>query len=161
MNECRTNLALLVRVPGGVCALAVSQVVETMRPLPVEPLADMPDFIRGVARIRGAAVPVVELNALFEAAPEATTAASGAGKRFVTLRAGGRCVALAVDGVVGLMDVQPEALGEMPPLLQSARRAVIQSIGTLDAELLFILETGRLVPETVWSGVERAHAAGR
>ena len=149
--------ALVVRASGAVCAIPASQVIETMRPLPIEPLANLPNFIRGVALIRGAAVPIVDLGAVLEASGDPAMPASHAG-RFVTLRIGERCVALAVDSIIGLVPLNPERFSALPPLLNHARRDVIQAIGTLDAELLLVLETARLVPESVWSQVDKAQA---
>lgn len=116
-----------------------------MRPLPVESLANTPDFIRGVARIRGAAVPVVELTALFQAEYHDEVLS-----RFVTLRVGPRCVALAVQSVVGVADVSDQIFDNLPPLLKTKRSELIEALGTLDAEFLVTLHTARLVPDAVW-----------
>lgn len=152
MDEHRANSALLLRVPGAICALPVSEVVETMRPLPIEPLENVPDFIYGVALIRGSVVPVIDLKAMFGAhASEPPT-------RFVTLRVGERCVALAVQSVVGVVDLGKYTLEEMPPLLKSARTEVIQAIGALDSELLMVLRASRLVQESVWKVIDKCEA---
>jgi purine-binding chemotaxis protein CheW len=146
---------LLVRIPGAVCGLMVGDVVETMRPLPVEPLANVPDFIRGIALIRGAAVPVIELAALFQAH------STGPITRFLTVRVGERCVALAVESVIGIAELDENRFAEMPPLLKSARTESIEAIGTLDAELLVLLRASRLVPEPAWKNINRSEAAAR
>src|ERR1039458_3558579 len=97
LNE-REMTMLLCRVHGRRCALPLEHVVETMRPLPIGPLAGAPPGVSGLAVIRGAPVPVVDLSRLFssdvgyiEVAPT----------RFVTVRVGQRVVALAVDRVEG------------------------------------------------------------
>ncbi len=151
---------LAVRASGAVCAIPAAQVIETMRPLPIEPLANLPNFVRGVALIRGAAVPIVDLGAVLEASGEPAMPPSQTA-RFVTLRVGERCVALAVESIIGLVPLNPEGFSAMPPLLNHARRDVIQAIGTLDAELLLVLETARLVPESVWGEVDKAQVAAR
>ena len=101
MDQPRANPALLVRIPGALCALPLAEVIEIMRPLPIEPLAIQSDFVQGVARIRGAAVPVVQLTALFQG-----DGLCDLPTRFVTLRVGQRCVALAVQSVVGVADLE-------------------------------------------------------
>ncbi len=153
MDEHHANSALLLRVPGAVCAFPIGEVIETMRPLPIEPLANLPDFMYGVALIRGSVVPVIDLKAVFEAH------ALGPPKRFVTIRVGERCVALAVQSVVGVVDLGKYTLEEMPPLLKSARTDVIQAIGALDSELLMVLRTSRLVQESVWKAIDKCEAA--
>jgi purine-binding chemotaxis protein CheW len=59
---------LLCRVRERLCALPLAHVVETMRPLPIEPLGGMPGFVQGIAIIRGAPVPVVDAGALLGSA---------------------------------------------------------------------------------------------
>ena len=46
------------------CGIPLSHVAEIMRPLPIEPIAGMPHFVRGIALIRGAPTPVVNLMAI-------------------------------------------------------------------------------------------------
>jgi purine-binding chemotaxis protein CheW len=145
MDQPRAIPALLVRVNGTLCAFPLTEVIETMRPLPIEPLANMPSFILGVSCIRGAAVPVVRLSALFqeESCRDRST-------RFVTLRAGQRCVALAVESVVGIVNLSDSAFGNLPALLQSGKTEFIRALGTLDREFLVTLNTALMVPESVW-----------
>ena len=86
---------LLVRAGSCVLAVGIADVSETFRPLPIEPLQGVPPFVRGVAIIRGLATPVVDLGALLGSG-------GGAIGRFVTVRAGGRQLALAVESVLGV-----------------------------------------------------------
>jgi purine-binding chemotaxis protein CheW len=145
MDEAIPNPALLVRVTGAICAFPLAEVIETMRPLPVEPLENQCDLIQGVARIRGNAVPVVDLTALFHDDPICDLPT-----RFVTLRVGLRCVALAVQSVIGVVDLSHQIFGDLPPLLKNVRTELIQSLGTLDSEFLVTLDAARLVPDSVW-----------
>lgn len=151
MEQSRLNPALLVRVPGALCAFPLSTVIETMRPLPVEPLANTPGFVQGIARIRGNAVPVVQLTALLH-----NDNVHDLPGRFVTLRVGQRCIAVAVLSVVGIADLGNRTFGTLPPLLKTTRTELIQSMGTLDAEFLVVLDTARLVPEAVWQVLAQA-----
>jgi purine-binding chemotaxis protein CheW len=135
--------ALICRVRSLCCALRVSHVVETMRPQPVEALASAPGFVLGVAVIRGVAVPVVDVGALLGASePPCPT-------RFITLAIGERVVALAVEGIVGVRTLPDEALAELPPLLRDASLDAIERIGTLDASLLIVLRTARIVTDAL------------
>ena len=129
------ELSLLCRVHTRLCTLPISQVIETMRPLPIEPMQGAPAFVCGVAIIRGQPVPVLDTAQLLgtEASPP---------ERFVTLRVGDRQVALAVSQVVGIRAIPEAALHALPPLLQETQ--VVDSIGALDAELLLVLNQARL-----------------
>lgn len=119
-----------------------------MRPLPVTSLAGAPPFVLGMARIRGAPVAVVDLGALLGSTepPQAT--------RFLTLKLKGRRVALAVEGVVGLRQLEPDVLSDLPPLLAHAEQEAVATMGTLDAELLISLEATRIIPDTLWPRLE-------
>ncbi len=143
--------SLLCRVRTRVCALPLEHVLETMRPLPIEPLSGAPRFVRGLAIIRGSPVPVIDAARLLgaEEAPPA---------RFVTLRVGDRRVALAVDEVLGVGAGAEQSLEALPPLLGEVAADVVEAIGTLDAHLLLVLRGGRLVPDRVW---ETLDARGR
>ncbi len=143
---------LLCRVRQHLCALPLESVVETLRPLPTEPLAGAPPFVLGVALIRGRPLPVVDLGRLVggqEAHPQ----------RFVTIRTGDtgeRQVALAVDGVVGVTAIDPRRFQQLPPLLREAGGDVIEAIGCLDSELLLVLRSARILPEELFRAVAAA-----
>jgi purine-binding chemotaxis protein CheW len=59
--------SLVVGVKGRLCAVPLTHVIEIMRPLPVEPISDVPLFVQGVSIIRGIPTPVVDLGALLGA----------------------------------------------------------------------------------------------
>ena len=140
MREVNENLRLLIRAGSHFCALQLSDVVETMRPLPVEPLSGAPQCVRGLCLIRGAPVPVVDLAELLgDAAP-------GPWTRFVCVRAGPRTVALAVTAVLGPSDLPPSLLSTMPPLLRDAQSDIIEAIASLDAQLFLVLKSASLLP---------------
>jgi purine-binding chemotaxis protein CheW len=139
----RARRSLVVRVQTRLCAVPLEHVVETMRPLPVESIAGMPAFVRGVSVIRGVPTPVVDLGALLGAPANAF-------ERIVTLRLGDRQVALAVNAVLGIRDLGLSAIQELPPLLGGASTDLIEAIDTLDEQFLVVLRAGWELPDEVW-----------
>lgn len=140
--------ALILGVQTRMCAVPLTRVIETMRPLPTEGIAGTPSFVLGVAIVRGIPTPVVDLEAILGAPPEHR------GERFVTVRAGSRQVALLVGTVLGIRDL--DALGstqELPPLLEGAPQDVIEKIGILDERLLVVLQEAWKLPDEVWHAV--------
>ena len=128
---------LLCRVHECICALPLEHVVEVMRPLPVDRVTGAPAFVAGLSRIRGTAVPVVDLGRL-------VTGTDGrASARFVTVRSGAGVVALRVDSVVGVTSLSESA--ELPPLFRD-EEGPIAALGDRDRALLLVLRTARLVP---------------
>jgi purine-binding chemotaxis protein CheW len=127
-------------------------VTETMRALPVEALPGAPPFVRGLATIRGVPVPVVDAAGLLGDA-------DGAGGRWVTLKAGARQVALAVDEVLGVRALPAGSGFALPPLLAEIRPEFAASIARLDAGLLLVLQAARLLSEDDWAALALARSA--
>jgi purine-binding chemotaxis protein CheW len=146
--------ALVVMVGARACAFPLHHVAETMRPLPIKPIAGTPDFVRGVSMIRGAPTPVVDLKALLDNSENSPSYG-----RFVTLKLDNRRVVIGVDCVVGLMNLDTAQLGEMPPLLRDVTPDFIESFGTRDAQLLLVLRAARIVPNEVWTTLAAAESA--
>jgi len=146
---CRT---LVVRVQGRACALPLVNVIETMRPLPIEPMAGVPAFVCGISLVRGAPTPVVDLGALLGTL-------NGTRTRFVTVRLGDRQVALSVSEVVGIRELDASTLQKLPPLVQRASGDVIEQIGALDAQVLAVLRAGWELPEEVWQALTPGEVA--
>jgi purine-binding chemotaxis protein CheW len=142
MNSPLTRV-LVIRVGVLTCALKLAHVVEVMRPLSVQRVANTPGFLRGMTVIRGAPVPVVCLAALFgEDGSEAT--------RFVVVRAGNRLVALAADAVLGVLALESSEMTELPPLAANAFSDALEAIGVRDQQLLAVLDSARIVAEEFW-----------
>jgi purine-binding chemotaxis protein CheW len=151
----KTGSLLVCRVGTKLCALPLSCLLETMRPLAVEALTQTADFVSGVALIRGRPTPVVDARKLLGSPSDRPPG------RYVTLdlgERGARVAALAVDAVVGVRDVPEGLLGELPGLLGGSPSSFVGAVTTLDAELLLVLEQARLVPEDVWQRLEQKGA---
>lgn len=147
-NDAASASFLICRCNQRLCALPLAHVAETMRPLPVESIPDMPPFLLGVSIIRGALVPVVNVAQLVGATSHDEPA------RYVTLKVDERQVALAVEGVVGVRELPPASVDEIPPLLRDSGSDLISAITTLDAELLVVLQGARLISEPVWRTID-------
>ncbi|MES2105809.1 MAG: chemotaxis protein CheW [Pseudomonadota bacterium] len=148
---------LICRDDGRLCAFALADVIETMRPLPAHSLQGTPAFLLGVALIRGAMLPVISLARLFGDAGAATGTAPIPleRRRYVTLRLGRRHIAVAVQEVLGVRPLDDETLAAMPALLHEVGTDTISTISVLDTELLLVLKAAHLVPEPVWLALEK------
>ncbi|MFL5263107.1 MAG: chemotaxis protein CheW [Anaeromyxobacteraceae bacterium] len=142
---------LLVRAGSRLCALPLACVVETLRPLHTSPLAGTPACVSGVAVVRGAPTPVVDLDALLGSPGGAPPA------RFVILRLGERRAALAVTEVVGLGELSEGDVAGAP-LLDGAADGAVAALRSRDDALLVVLAAARLVPEAAWRAVDERAA---
>src|SRR5262249_54456304 len=121
------------------CAVPLSDVIETMRPLPARPLSGMPPFVRGLAAIRGEAVPVIDLGSLVAGQGDSDV------KRYVTIRSGARPVALGVEEGVGGRLLEPERMAGPPALLHDAGGRLVEAVAALGEGVLMILDGSRLL----------------
>jgi purine-binding chemotaxis protein CheW len=146
---------LLCRIGSRIAALALRDVKETMRPLPVEPLPRAPPFVLGLATVRGSPTPVVDVGRILgPSAPTDTPAFAPSSARFVSIKLGERTAALSVDAVLDVRSLPSGILVSMPPLLREAGASVASVVGSLDTTLLLVLEAARLVPESAWTAIE-------
>jgi purine-binding chemotaxis protein CheW len=147
VGEFDTDLWLVCRVQARLCALPLERVVETLRPLPIEPIVGGPAFVLGLAVIRGLPLPVVDTARLLGTPHEHA-------ERFVVIVVDDRRIALAVGSVLGIRTVKRGSLHALPPLLSESDTDVIAAVARLDAELLLVLRSTRLLPEPVFTAAE-------
>jgi purine-binding chemotaxis protein CheW len=138
---------LVTRVGSVVCAFPIRDVIETMRPMPIDPIAGAPDFVAGLAIVRGSPIPVVNTAVLLGGV-------ATSGERFVIVRSGDRRVALVVDAVLDVRLIDPSLLAAMPPLISGANRDVAVAIGALDAALVVVLDAARILSADAWHLLE-------
>ena len=119
-----------------------------MRPQPVEPIAGVPSFVQGLAVVRGIPTPVIDAASLLGGGDASRPT------RFVTVKTGTRRIVLAVEAVVGVIEIPPDAVDVLPPLFQSNSLDAISAIGVLDADLLLVLQSTRLVADDVWATIQ-------
>lgn len=126
-------------------ALPLALVAETMRPLPIRKLESSVEGVTGVSRIRGHAVPVIDLGNLVNHSSEEPLQSS---RRFVSMKSGSRTFALAVDSVFGIHEFDPAQAQELPALLQV--NPSVRATTEIHHELVFYIEPIRLVPVAMW-----------
>lgn len=140
---------LICRSGAELCALPIEHVVETMRPLPTQPIPDMPSFMLGVAIVRGVPTPVVHVATLVGQKTQKPPT------RFVSIKLGLRRLAFAVEDVMGIRTLDTDVLADIPLLVQSVDCNHVAAISVLDEELLLVLQSARLVPSTVWAALDQ------
>jgi purine-binding chemotaxis protein CheW len=152
MDTSNHEHVLVVRTADRVCALPLAIVDEIMRPLPTDPLPDVPRFVRGLAVIRGNPVPVLDLGRLLG------EPADSRASRFVLLSLNGRRVAMAVEEVPGLRSLGRSLLS-LSRILDEANPASVAGVSVSDQNLLFVLEVARIIPDDLWQNLEQRAVA--
>jgi purine-binding chemotaxis protein CheW len=126
-----------------VFAMDIRTVREIIQHGPMTTVPLMPDFVRGVINLRGAVVPVIDLQARFGRPP------ADIGKKtciviFDTLREGERVeLGLLVDAVSEVIDIAPDAIEPPPNFGTTVRRDFIRGMGKVSDRFLIIIEPDR------------------
>ena len=121
-------------------ALDIRNVREIIQHGPMTSVPLMPAFVRGVINLRGAVVPVIDLNARFGREP------AQVGKKtcvviFDALRDGERTeLGLMVDAVSEVVDLADDAIEPPPNFGTSVRRDFIHGLGKLGERFVILLE---------------------
>jgi len=150
------NQFLMVGSGTHTCALPLEHVIETVRPLAIEPVSQLGEsqlyesrkrrhFVLGLTILRGAPVPVVDLYTLLSGNDVSPRREARPAARFVSLRIQDRAILLAVDRVLGVRALSKDHFRDLPPLLSNAD--IVESIGMLDEALLVVLRAARLHPD--------------
>jgi purine-binding chemotaxis protein CheW len=126
-----------------VFAMDIRTVREIIQYGPMTTVPLMPGFVRGVINLRGAVVPVIDLQARFGRPPAVV------GKKtciviFDALRAGERVeLGLLVDAVSEVIEIAPQQIEPPPNFGTAVRRDFIQGMGKVADRFVIILEPDR------------------
>jgi purine-binding chemotaxis protein CheW len=137
-------MSLVFRAGPLLCALRLDEVIETMRPLTVRPLAGTPSYVRGVTIMRGVPAPVLDV-ALLVGGKEADIV------RFVAVRTERGPVAFATGPVLGIRPAAADAAPGPSGFYGGASSRLVAGVGTVDAEPILLLQSMRVLPDEVWA----------
>lgn len=126
-----------------VFGMDIRTVREIIQAGPMTALPLMPAFVRGVINLRGAVVPVVDLNARF-GRPASTLGKKSCVVVFDALRQGERVeLGLLVDAVSEVIKIAPGEIEPPPDFGSAVRREFIQGIGKVGQRFVVLLEPDR------------------
>ena len=121
-------------------AMDIRTVREIIQPVAMSPVPLMAVFVRGVINLRGAVVPVIDLQARLGKAP-ATLGKKTCIVIFQTaFEAGTIELGLQVDSVNEVIDIPAHDIEPPPPFGSSIEREFIRGMGKVAGRFLIILE---------------------
>ena len=140
----RSEKVLLVRLGTDLYAMPIAAVEEVLPALPIEPVPQCPDFVRGVIFVRGHLIPVLDAGERL---------GWKAHKRFddsniVCLRIGDRLVGVEFDEVLDLLDLVGAEI--LPSRELGAKGGFFTGVVEKDGRLIRLLD-----PEKLISAAER------
>jgi len=123
-----------------VFAMDIRTVREIIQVGPMTTVPLMPGFVRGVINLRGAVVPVIDLQARF-GRDQASVGKKTCIVIFDAMRDGERVeLGLLVDAVSEVIDIAPEAIEPPPNFGTAVRRDFIRGMGKVGTRFVIILE---------------------
>lgn len=125
------------------CGIDTSQINSILRYENIINISDMPEFIEGIVEVRGAYVPIVNLNRRFSLG---NTGISDKAK-IITVQIGDRLIGLAVNDVFEICTLSPENIETAPELIHRAGNACINRVGKKEEKLIMIIEPKAVLTE--------------
>jgi purine-binding chemotaxis protein CheW len=121
------------------CALDLAAVERIVRAVEITPLPKAPEIVLGVINIQGRILPVVDIRHRFQLPARELSLE----QRFIVARASRRPVALVVDSVVGVRELESHALVSAERDL--ALGAYLKGVAKLEDGLLLIYDLDRFL----------------
>jgi purine-binding chemotaxis protein CheW len=140
-------------------AVGIDMVREILEVGRMTPLPLTPSFVHGVMNLRGAVVPVIDLNARFGAAP----AVIGRRSSVVIVetdhqdRDGPLVVGVLVDGVSEVLEIAYQDIEPVPVLGTRIPREFLQGMAKAKGTLLSILDADRILEREAMATLIAAH----
>lgn len=151
MNSADDIQVVAFRVGPQEFALEISQVERILRYEKPAALPKAPDFLEGVVRYAGTAIPVVDLRKRLE-----LDAAVGDETRLMVLSLDGQRIGMLVDQVREVMRVDSSTIAAPPPMVRGLAASYIAGIITEGERTVVLLNALRLLSSTERQALQAA-----
>lgn len=140
MNAVAGNQVVIFALGDDRFAVDVGQVREVLRTPPLTRLPGAPEYVRGVANLRGEVVPVVDLRVKL-GEPEGDHEDT----RVVVCELEGEVIGIEVDEVQEVATLDPEQIHPAPRRWVEQSQQAVTGIARLDEELILVVDLARLL----------------
>ena len=123
--------------------LDILRVQEIIRLQELTRVPNSPDFMAGVANLRGRVIPVVSLRKCFGLAD----CDHDKKTRIVVVELNGNVIGFIVDSVSEVLRIPADSI-EPPPRLAKVEREYVSGVGNLNDRLLILLDVDRLMTQS-------------
>lgn len=130
----------------------IERIQEIVIPSGTARVPEVPDYVEGVANLRGTIIPIINLRRLFGLAPKPVDADT----RTVVVNVGRRTLGCTVDAVTRVMRIAGEQIQPAPDTVASAGRSFIEGFARVGDELLIMLDVDSLLDPANLEAVGRA-----
>lgn len=131
----------------------IERIQEIVIPSGTAKVPEVPDYVEGVANLRGTIIPIINLRRLFGLAAKPVDADT----RTVVVNVGSRTLGCTVDAVTRVMRIAAEQIQAAPDTVASAGRSFIEGFARVGDDLLIVLDVDSLLDP---ANLETVHRTG-
>jgi purine-binding chemotaxis protein CheW len=122
----------------------IAEVVEILEVLPCMPLPNVPEYVLGVANLRGTIVPIIDLRIRFGLVHKDFSDNS----RFIVLKAGKLIAGIVVDRLWELLRLDQSVFQPPPHDVAKINPEYFKEVTPVKGRMLIVLDIRRLLSET-------------
>lgn len=140
---------VVFRVGKEVFGVDINLVQSIEKQVSVVPVPNSMEYIHGLINLRGEVVPVYNLKKKFSI-PQDTQA-----ENMIIISAGEVKIALEVDEVLEINDIDPEKIVNMPVLARTSESRYLDRVAQVDNNLIILLDVEKLLTEDETEGMKK------
>ena len=122
----------------GIEIASVESIIKLQR---ITSVPQAPDFVEGIINLRGAVLPVVNLERRFGLPAQPQTSET----RIVVASMGGLKIGMIVASVSEVLNVEDSLIEPPPPIATSINAEFITGVAKIDSRLIILLDLGRVL----------------
>ncbi|NMC54272.1 MAG: chemotaxis protein CheW [Chloroflexi bacterium] len=122
----------------GIDIASVESIIKLQR---ITSVPQAPDFVEGITNLRGAILPVVNLERRFGLPAQPQTAET----RIVVASMGSLKIGMIVASVSEVLNVEDSLIEPPPPIATSINTEFITGVAKIDSRLIILLDLGRVL----------------
>jgi chemotaxis signal transduction protein len=129
------------RLHGGEYAVPIVRVREIINQQQITGLPNMPEYMEGIADIRGNVIPIINLKKLMH-----LQHSSEQESKIIVITRGKITYGVLVDSITGVTTINEKDIQPSEGIAGNASTAFVDGIAKLDGRLIIILNTINLIP---------------
>lgn len=122
----------------GIDIASVESIIKLQR---ITSVPQAPDFVEGITNLRGAILPVINLERRFGLPAQPQTAET----RIVVASMGSLKIGMIVASVSEVLNVEDSLIEPPPPIATSINTEFITGVAKIDSRLIILLDLGRVL----------------
>ena len=133
---------IIFKIGDGVYGIDVVKVMGIEKDIPVIPIPNAPDCIKGIINLRGDVIPVFSIREKFNM-PDVQLDT----KELIIARSLGLVIAIEVDLVKEIIELEDTKFGGVPSIVQSEQTKYMESVAHVDNDLVLVLNLDGLLSQ--------------